>query len=268
MSKMAKPAACSAPEALPPGIALSASPEYEDPTAPPPSEQEEKKIPQKLPYIVVIIDELADLMMTAPREVEISLARLAQKARATGIHLMVATQRPSTDVITGMIKNNFPARITFRLASRHDSTTIINGSGAESLLGDGDMLVMTATAPLNRVQGAFVTEGEIERVVRFLKEQGKPVFDASILKARDSGSATGADADEDDPAYDQALDLVSRMEEVSVSKLQREMRLGYNKAAKIIERMEREGIVGPANGVKPRQVLIRPAGEANPYPNV
>ena len=255
-------------EALPPGIALSASPEYEDPTAPPPSEQEEKKIPQKLPYIVVIIDELADLMMTAPREVEISLARLAQKARATGIHLMVATQRPSTDVITGMIKNNFPARITFRLASRHDSTTIINGSGAESLLGDGDMLVMTATAPLNRVQGAFVTEGEIERVVRFLKEQGKPVFDASILKARDSGSATGADADEDDPAYDQALDLVSRMEEVSVSKLQREMRLGYNKAAKIIERMEREGIVGPANGVKPRQVLIRPAGEANPYPNV
>ncbi len=200
-------------------------------------------------------------MMTAPREVEISLARLAQKARATGIHLMVATQRPSTDVVTGMIKNNFPARISFRLASRHDSATIINGPGAESLLGDGDMLVMTATHPVTRVQGAFVSEGEIERVVKFLKEQGKPVYDDSILKARDQGAGGGNDSDEDDPAYDQALDLISRMEEVSVSKLQREMRLGYNKAAKIIERMEREGVVGPPNGVKPRQVLIRPIGE-------
>jgi S-DNA-T family DNA segregation ATPase FtsK/SpoIIIE len=167
-----------------------------------------------------------------------------------------------------MIKNNFPARITFRLASRHDSSTIINGPGAESLLGDGDMLVMTATQPVTRVQGAFVSEGEIERVVGFLKEQGKPVYDESILKARDGGPGAGGDPDEDDPVYDQALDLVSRMEEVSVSKLQREMRLGYNKAAKIVERMEREGIVGPANGVKPRQVLIRPVGEANPYPNV
>jgi S-DNA-T family DNA segregation ATPase FtsK/SpoIIIE len=252
------------------------TPAYEDPTAPPPAdpvaareaEQEGKKLPQKLPYIVVIIDELADLMMTAPREVEISLARLAQKARATGIHLMVATQRPSTDVVTGMIKNNFPARISFRLASRHDSSTIINGPGAEALLGDGDMLVLTATQPVTRVQGAFVSEGEIERVVKFLKEQGKPVYDDSILKARDAGPVAGGEADEDDPVYDQALDLVSRMEEVSVSKLQRELRLGYNKAAKIIERMEREGIVGPANGVKPRQVLIRPVGEANPIPNV
>ena len=254
------------------------TPEYEDPTQPPPrppaaeagragATQEERKLPQKLPYIVVIIDELADLMMTAPREVEISLARLAQKARATGIHLMVATQRPSTDVVTGMIKNNFPARISFRLASRHDSSTIINGPGAEALLGDGDMLVMTATQPVTRVQGALVSEGEIERVVGFLKEQGKPVYDDSILKARDAGGPA-SDPDEDDPVYDQALDLVSRMEEVSVSKLQREMRLGYNKAAKIIERMEREGIVGPPNGVKPRQVLIRPAGEANPFPNV
>ncbi len=252
------------------------SPEYEDPTRPPPAdpvaareeEQEGKKLPQKLPYIVVIIDELADLMMTAPREVEISLARLAQKARATGVHLMVATQRPSTDVVTGMIKNNFPARISFRLASRHDSATIINGPGAESLLGDGDMLVMTATQPVTRVQGALVSEGEIERVVKFLKEQGKPVYDDSILRARDAGPAGSGDQDDDDPAYDQALDLISRMQEVSVSKIQREMRLGYNKAAKIIERMEREGIVGPANGVKPRQVLLRPAGEANPIPNV
>ncbi len=248
------------------------TPEFEDPTAPPPADpvaaRDERKLPQKLPYIVVVIDELADLMMTAPREVEISLARLAQKARATGIHLMVATQRPSTDVVTGMIKNNFPARISFRLASRHDSQTIINGPGAEALLGDGDMLVLTATQPVTRVQGAFVSEGELHRVVEFLKEQGRPVYDDSILRAREGADRGGLDADEDDPVYDQAVELVSRMEEVSVSKLQREMRLGYNKAAKIVERMEREGIVGPANGVKPRQVLIRPAGEVSPVPNV
>jgi S-DNA-T family DNA segregation ATPase FtsK/SpoIIIE len=241
-------------------------PLFEDPTRPPVAG--EKKAPQKLPYIVVVIDELADLMMTAPREVEISLARLAQKARATGIHLIVATQRPSTDVVTGMIKNNFPARITFRLASRHDSTTIINGPGAEALLGDGDMLVLTATQPVTRVQGAFVSEEEIAGVVGFLKQQGRPVFDDSILKARDGANDPRRYDDEDDPAYDEALALVSRMEEVSVSKLQREMRLGYNKAAKIVERMEREGLVGPANGVKPRQVLIRPAGEMNAIPNV
>ncbi len=249
------------------------TPEFEDPTAPPPAagrppEGNDKRLPQKLPYIVVVIDELADLMMTAPREVEISLARLAQKARATGIHLMVATQRPSTDVVTGMIKNNFPARISFRLASRHDSQTIINGPGAETLLGDGDMLVMTATQPVTRVQGAFVSEGELARVVDFLKEQGKPVYDESILKAREGGGDRGGLDDEDDPVYDQALELVARMEEVSVSKLQREMRLGYNKAAKIVERMEREGVVGPANGVKPRQVLIRPVGETSAIPNV
>jgi S-DNA-T family DNA segregation ATPase FtsK/SpoIIIE len=265
-------AALRAAVAEPAAEPLQASPEFEDPTAPPPADpvaaRDERKLPQKLPYIVVVIDELADLMMTAPREVEISLARLAQKARATGIHLMVATQRPSTDVITGMIKNNFPARISFRLASRHDSQTIINGPGAETLLGDGDMLVLTATQPVTRVQGAFVSEEELQRVVEFLKEQGKPVYDDSILKAREGGGDGRYDSDEDDPVYDQALDLVSRMEEVSVSKLQREMRLGYNKAAKIIERMEREGIVGPANGVKPRQVLIRPVGEVSPIPNV
>jgi S-DNA-T family DNA segregation ATPase FtsK/SpoIIIE len=253
---------------------VAATPEFEDPTAPPPADpvaaREEKKLPQKLPYIVVVIDELADLMITAPREVETSLARLAAKARATGIHLIVATQRPSTDVVTGTIKNNFPARISFRLGSRHDSQTIINGPGAESLLGNGDMLVMTATQPLTRVQGAFVSEEELHRVVGFLKEQGKPVYDESILKARDQGADGARGEDDDDPVYDQAIEVVARMDEVSVSKLQREMRLGYNKAAKIIERMEREGLVGPANGVKPRQVLMRGAtpGEAEARPNL
>ena len=138
---------------------------------------------------------------------------------------------------------------------------------AYALLGDGDMLVMTATQPITRVQGAFVSEEELHRVVGFLKEQGKPVYDESILKARDT-SEGGRAEDEDDPVYDQALELVARMDEVSVSKLQREMRLGYNKAAKIVERMEREGVVGPANGVKPRQVLIRPAGEVSAVPNL
>jgi len=250
------------------------SPEFEDPTAPPPPDpvaaRDERKLPQKLPYIVVIIDELADLMLTAPREVETSLARLAAKARATGIHLIVATQRPSTDVVTGTIKNNFPARISFRLGSRHDSATIINGPGGESLLGNGDMLIMTATAPLTRVQGAFVSEEELHRVVGFLKEQGKPVYDESILKARDGAGDSGRYEDDEDPVYDQAIEIVARMDEVSVSKLQREMRLGYNKAAKIIERMEREGLVGPPNGVKPRQVLMRAGtpGEASAQPNL
>jgi S-DNA-T family DNA segregation ATPase FtsK/SpoIIIE len=263
-----------AAEPAPTPAPLAATPEFEDPTAPPPADpvaaRDEKKLPQKLPYIVVVIDELADLMITAPREVETSLARLAAKARATGIHLIVATQRPSTDVVTGTIKNNFPARISFRLGSRHDSQTIINGPGAEALLGNGDMLVLTATQALTRVQGAFVSEEELHRVVGFLKEQGRPVYDESILKARDQGADGGRYDDEDDPVYDQAIEIVARMDEVSVSKLQREMRLGYNKAAKIIERMEREGLVGPANGVKPRQVLMRGAtpGEATPMPNV
>ena len=253
---------------------LAASAEFADPTAPPPAdpvaERDTPRLPQKLPYIVVIIDELADLMMTAPREVETSLARLAAKARATGIHLVVATQRPSTDVVTGTIKNNFPARISFRLGSRHDSTTIINGAGAESLLGNGDMLVMTATQPLTRVQGAFVSEEELKRVVDFLKLQGRPVYDDSILKARDGLGEGSRDNDLEDPVYDQAMELVAQMDEVSVSKLQREMRLGYNKAAKIIERMEREGLVGPPNGVKPRQVLMRGGtpGEYEARPNL
>jgi DNA segregation ATPase FtsK/SpoIIIE, S-DNA-T family len=256
------------------GEPLTGTPEFEDPTAPPPADpvaaRDEKRAPQKLPYIVVVIDELADLMLTAPREVETALARLAAKARATGIHLIVATQRPSTDVVTGTIKNNFPARISFRLGSRHDSATILNSPGAESLLGNGDMLVMTATQPITRVQGAFVSDDELHRVVGFLKEQGKPVYDDSILKARDGAGDSGRYDDEDDPVYDQAMEIVARMDEVSVSKLQREMRLGYNKAAKIIERMEREGLVGPANGVKPRQVLMRAGvpGEASAMPNL
>ncbi len=218
---------------------------------------------KKLPYIVVIIDELADLMMVASREVETYIARLAQMARAAGIHLMVATQRPSTDVVTGVIKANFPTRISFMLRSKPDSMTILGTTGAEALLGMGDMLLMPPTsAHLVRVHGAFVSETEIKRAVDHLKAQGKPVYDESILKPRDEEVEGGGEDDElSDELYDQAIAVVSEMRTVSISMLQRKMRIGYNRAARMIERMEKEGIVGPADGAKPREVLIRKLGE-------
>jgi S-DNA-T family DNA segregation ATPase FtsK/SpoIIIE len=220
--------------------------------------------PTKLPYIVVIIDELADLMMVASREVETYVARLAQMARAAGIHLMVATQRPSTDVVTGIIKANFPTRISFMLRSKPDSMTILGTIGAEALLGMGDMLIMPPTsAHLQRVHGAYVSEGEIKKAVDHLKAQGKPVYDETILKPRDEeGGGGGGEEDElSDALYDQALAAVSDMRQVSISMLQRKMRIGYNRAARMIERMERDGVVGPADGAKPREVLLRPVGE-------
>ncbi|QRK08892.1 DNA translocase FtsK 4TM domain-containing protein [Archangium violaceum] len=228
------------------------------------SPREEKKEWKKLPYIVVIIDELADLMMVASREVETYVARLAQMARAAGIHLMVATQRPSTDVVTGIIKANFPTRISFMLRSKPDSMTILGTVGAEALLGMGDMLIMPPTsAHLQRVHGAFVSENEIKKAVDHLKSQGKPVYDESILKPRDEeGEGGGGEEDElSDELYDQALATVSEMRAVSISMLQRKMRIGYNRAARMIERMERDGVVGPADGAKPREVLIRAVGE-------
>ena len=217
---------------------------------------------KKLPYIVVIIDELADLMMIASREVETYVTRLSQMARASGIHLLVATQRPSTDVVTGVIKANFPTRISFMLRSRPDSMTILGTSGAEALLGMGDMLLMPPTSSnLERVHGAFVSEAEIKRAVDHLKSQGKPVYDDSILRPRDSEADAASDDDLTDELYDQALSVIGEMRQVSISMLQRKMRIGYNRAARMIERMEREGLVGPADGAKPRDVLIRPVGE-------
>ncbi|MFY0573713.1 FtsK/SpoIIIE domain-containing protein [Cystobacter fuscus] len=226
--------------------------------------EEEKKEWKKLPYIVVIIDELADLMMVASREVETYVARLAQMARAAGIHLMVATQRPSTDVVTGIIKANFPTRISFMLRSKPDSMTILGTVGAEALLGMGDMLIMPPTsAHLQRVHGAFVSENEIKGAVDHLKAQGKPVYDESILKPRDEDGEGGGGEEDDlsDELYDQALATVSEMKAVSISMLQRKMRIGYNRSARMIERMERDGVVGPADGAKPREVLIRNLGE-------
>jgi len=229
---------------------------------PAPDAEAQKKELKKLPYIVVIIDELADLMMVAPREVETYVARLAQMARASGIHLLVATQRPSTDVVTGVIKANFPTRISFMLRSKPDSMTILGTTGAEALLGMGDMLLMPPTSSnLQRVHGAYVSEVEIKRAVDHLKAQGKPVFDESILKPREDEMEGMEEDDLSDELYDQALRVVSEMRQVSISMLQRKMRIGYNRSARMIERMEREGIVGPADGAKPREVLLRPLGE-------
>ncbi len=241
----------------------SGSAEEGEKSASEPSAEEKPKELKKLPYLVVIIDELADLMMVASREVETSIARLAQMARAAGIHLLVATQRPSTDVVTGVIKANFPTRISFMLRSKPDSMTILGTVGAESLLGMGDMLLMPPTsANLVRVHGAYVSEQEIKRAVDHLKAQGKPVYDESILRPReeDLGDA-GAEDELSDELYDQALAVVSEMRQVSISMLQRKMRIGYNRAARMIERMERDGVVGPADGAKPREVLLRPLGE-------
>jgi S-DNA-T family DNA segregation ATPase FtsK/SpoIIIE len=220
----------------------------------------------KLPYLVIIIDELADLMMVASREVETYIARLAQMARAAGIHLMVATQRPSTDVVTGVIKANFPTRISFQVASRHDSATIINTPGAENLLGMGDMLIVPpGTSLLTRVHGPYVDEREIHAVVEHWKAQGAPVYDPSILRPRsedgEDGEGGGQDDEPADELYDQALASLGDMRFISISLLQRKLRVGYNRAARMIERMEKDGVVGPADGAKPREVLIRAGGE-------
>jgi len=220
------------------------------------SSQEEDREP--LPYIVIVIDELADLMMTAPREVEESITRLAQMARAVGIHLILATQRPSVDVITGLIKANFPARISFRVASKVDSRTILDSNGAEQLLGRGDMLFLPpGSARLMRVHGPLVTEEEVTRVVAFLKKQGKPAYNESILQSPEERSDFDGDIEgEVDELYDEAVKIVVEMGKASTSVLQRRLRIGYGRAASLLDAMERDGIIGPPDGTKPRAVLV------------
>jgi S-DNA-T family DNA segregation ATPase FtsK/SpoIIIE len=211
-----------------------------------------------LPYIVVIVDELADLMLVAGREIEEHIARLAQMARAAGIHLILATQRPSVDVITGLIKANFPTRISFKVFSRIDSRTILDTMGAESLLGMGDMLFLPpGTSCLQRVHGAFVSELEVQKVVDFLTTQGRPDYDTSILTPPPSTSGSGDEDADYDERYDEAVQLVAQAQQASISMVQRRLRIGYNRAARIIEKMEQEGIVGPSDGTsKGREVLI------------
>ena len=216
-----------------------------------------------LPYILILIDELADLMMLEGKNVEESVTRLAQMARAVGMHLVLATQRPSVDVITGLIKANFPARISFRVATRVDSRTILDVMGSEHLLGKGDMLFLPpGSARLTRVHGAFVTESEIQGVVDFWKAQAQPEYDQSFLIAPpDEGDSAGdgePSSEDQDPAYEDAVRLVLQMGKASTSTLQRHLRLGYGRAARILDCMQRDGIIGPPDGSKPREVLKRP----------
>ena len=210
-----------------------------------------------LPFIVIVIDELADLMMVSARDVEASLTRLAQMARAAGIHLLLATQRPSVDVLTGVIKANFPTRISFQVSSKTDSRTILDANGAEHLLGSGDMLLLPpGTSRVVRVHGAYLSEMEILRVVEFWKKQGNPIYDQSILQMKERTEES--EEDNYDAMYDQAVALVAESRQASISMIQRRLRVGYNRAARMIEKMEKEGVVGPADGSKPREVYVKP----------
>ena len=215
---------------------------------------------EKLPYIVIIVDELADLMMVASKDVEASIARLAQMARAAGMHLILATQRPSVDVLTGLIKANFPTRISFKVSSKVDSRTILDTSGAEHLLGLGDMLYLAnGASSLQRVHGAYISEKETESIIDFLKKQGNASYDESVTAAVEEGGDEGeGNGDEEyDERYDEAVNIVCESGQASISMIQRRLRVGYNRAARMIEMMEREGVVGPADGAKPREVLAR-----------
>jgi S-DNA-T family DNA segregation ATPase FtsK/SpoIIIE len=233
-----------------------------------PSLFDEASDDKPIPYIVIIIDELADLMMLDSSNVEESITRLAQMARAVGIHLVLATQRPSVDVITGLIKANFPARVSFRVATKVDSRTILDANGAEALLGKGDMLYLpSGSARVHRLHAPFVTEKEIAAVVEFWKAQGLAEYQQQFLEppagereagAEGSGEAGSAGEADDDPMYGDAVKLVVEFGKASTSLLQRRLRIGYGRAAHLIDLMEQDGIVGAADGPKPRELLKRP----------
>lgn len=214
--------------------------------------------PEPLPYIVVIIDELADLMIVAAKDVEESLMRLAQMARAAGIHLVLATQRPSVDVLTGVIKANFPSRISFQVSSRTDSRTILDANGAERLLGLGDMLfVPPGSSKLMRIHGPYVSEGEVQALTEFLRTQGQPEFDPTLIRLREESEKNEERGEDRDEMFDLAVDVVARFRIASISFVQRKLKIGYNRAARIVEQMEAEGIIGPQEGTKPRDIYVR-----------
>ncbi|MBI2531362.1 MAG: DNA translocase FtsK 4TM domain-containing protein [Deltaproteobacteria bacterium] len=219
--------------------------------------EEAPLVHERLPRIVIVVDELADLMMTVGRDIEEYITRLAQKARAAGIHLILATQRPSVDVITGLIKANFPARISFQVTSRVDSRTILDSIGAEKLLGNGDLLYLPpGTARITRVHGALVSDQEVRKVIQFIKQQARPDYRPEVFEIKREAEAAAAD-EEYDEMYDQAVAIVTETQQASISMIQRRLRVGYNRAARMIEQMERDGVVGPADGAKPREVYAR-----------
>ena len=248
-----------APLEPPPG---AAQPTLEGITPP----DDDIEIPERLPYIVAIIDELADLMMVSPAEIETSIARLAQLARAAGIHLIIAPQRPSVNVITGVIKANLPSRIAFQVASQVDSRTILDVKGADTLIGRGDMLFSPpGTARLVRAQGAFVSDEEVMALVEFLKRNGPPQYAQSVQQHidrasteddEDGGEGDEGDLGDDEDLYQQAIDVLKSSRRASTSMLQRRLKIGYNRAARIMEIMEEKGIVGPENGSSPREILV------------
>jgi S-DNA-T family DNA segregation ATPase FtsK/SpoIIIE len=239
-----------------------------DPDTGRPTFEEQPLALEPLPFIVVVVDEMADLMMVAGKEIEQAVQRLAQMARAAGIHVIMATQRPSVDVITGVIKANFPTRISFQVISKFDSRTILGEQGAEQLLGMGDMLFMQGGGRITRVHGPFVSDDEVEKVVAFLREQGEPAYLDDVTEPVEGNGNGGGDADpllsgmlgasdSDKTLFDQAVAVVAREGKASTSFIQRHLNIGYNKAAKLIEQMEKEGIIGTANHVGKREILVR-----------
>lgn len=226
---------------------------------PRPGEDQGIEVPlSRIPYIVVVIDELADLMVVSARDVEEALQRLAQMARAAGIHLVLATQRPSVDVLTGVIKANFPSRISFQVSSKIDSRTIMDQNGAEHLLGQGDMLYLPpGTSKLQRMHGAYVSEKEVAELVAFLRTQGAPRFDETLMRAKQESEEKEERGDDADDLYDRAIAIVAETRNASISYIQRRLKVGYNRAARMIEQMEEEGVIGPQVGTKPREVFAR-----------
>ncbi len=221
--------------------------------------EEDIVIPEKLSYVVVIIDELADLMLVAPADVEMAIARITQMARAAGIHCIVATQRPSVDVITGVIKANIPARIAFQVAAKVDSRTILDAMGADKLLGKGDMLYLPpGSGKLIRAQGALITDQEINNIVEFIARQGKPSYEPEIHKQLSKPAASDIESgiDEDEEIIQQCIEVIRSEQKASVSLLQRRLRLGYGRAARIMDELENRGIVGESKGAEPREILI------------
>jgi S-DNA-T family DNA segregation ATPase FtsK/SpoIIIE len=223
---------------------------------------------ERIPYIVVVIDELADLMVMSAKDVEESLQRLAQMARAAGIHLVLATQRPSVDVLTGVIKANFPSRVSFQVSSGIDSRTVLDQKGAENLLGNGDMLFLPpGTSVVQRLHGAYVTEKEVNELVAHLREQGKPVFDDDLIKVQiqaDALEALPEGAEDVDEMFDQAVAIVAETRNASISYIQRRLKIGYNRAARIIEEMENQSMIGPQVGTKSRDVVM-PSADAGEF---
>ncbi len=239
----------------------------DDPGVTPPPQED--KLPDRVPYIVIVIDELADLMMVAQAEIEGYIARLAQLSRATGIHMIIATQRPSVNVITGTIKANFPSRISFQVAQKVDSRTILDASGADKLLGKGDMLFLSpGSGKLIRAQGTYTSDNEIHSVVDFIKEQGHaPVFEQEVQKKIENTGAELPELDDSDDLLEAAVEIIRQTRRASTSSLQRRLRIGYTRAARIMDILEQRGIVGPAQGADPREILIDLDGEVPSHPD-